>query len=227
MGLVFTILAITLGIFLLGILVFVHEAGHFFTAKFFKIKVEEFGFGFPPRLWGKRRGETIYTINAIPAGGFVRLLGEDGEAAGDSRSFAAKGPWVRATVIAAGVMVNLIVAFLIFSILLAGNSFRFDTPLRLPLSGELVNVSFPFGQQTNSALIEFVAPGSPAEKAGLKAGDLIIGIIDLEKKIEIGTTGINLNDAVKIIRGKACLISTQLGNRELAMVKNKYIFSKS
>src|SRR4030042_2673732 len=116
---IFTILAITLGIFLLGILVFVHEAGHFFTAKFFNVKVEEFGFGFPPRVWGKKRGETIYSINAIPAGGFVRLLGEDGEAVGDPRSFAAKGPWVRATVIAAGVLVNLLLAFIIFTILVA------------------------------------------------------------------------------------------------------------
>src|SRR4030042_823824 len=136
MGLIFTILAIALGVFFLGVLVFVHEAGHFLTAKFFKVKVEEFGFGFPPRLWGKKRGETIYSINAIPAGGFVRLFGEDGEERGDPRSFAAKGPWVRATIIAAGVMVNLVVAFLLFSILLAVNNFRSDIPTDLPFSGK-------------------------------------------------------------------------------------------
>src|SRR4030042_6263903 len=107
MGLIFTILAIALGVFFLGVLVFVHEAGHFFTAKFFKVKVEEFGFGFPPRVWGKKRGETIYSINAIPAGGFVRLFGEDGEAVRDRRSFAAKGPWVRVAIIIAGITVNL------------------------------------------------------------------------------------------------------------------------
>jgi regulator of sigma E protease len=174
MGLIFTILAIILGIFLLGTLVFVHEAGHFFTAKFFKIKVEEFGFGFPPRVWGKRRGETIYTINAIPAGGFVRLLGEDGEAAGDPRSFAAKGPWVRATVIAAGVIVNLIVAFLLFSILLAANNFRSDMPTDLPFGGKTLNLSFPFGQQTKGVLIDYVIPGSPAEKAGIKSLDEVV-----------------------------------------------------
>lgn len=174
MGLIFTILAIALGIFLLGILVFVHEAGHFFTAKLFKIKVEEFGFGFPPRIWGKRRGETIYSINAIPAGGFVRLLGEDGEAAADPRSFAAKGPWVRATIIAAGVIVNLVVAFLLFSILLAANNFRSDVPTDLPFGGKSLNLSFPFGQQENGVLIDYVVPGSPAEKSGIKSLDEVV-----------------------------------------------------
>ena len=174
MGIIFTILAIIIGIFLLGILVFVHEAGHFFTAKFFKVKVEEFGFGFPPRLWGKKRGETIYSINAIPAGGFVRLFGEDGEERGDPRSFAAKGPWVRATIIAAGVMVNLVVAFLLFSILLAVNNFRSDIPTDLPFSGKTLETSFPFGQQTNGVLIEYVLPVSTAEKAGIKSLDEVV-----------------------------------------------------
>ena len=146
MGLVFTILAITLGIFLLGILVFVHEAGHFFAAKFFKIRVEEFGFGFPPRVWGRKRGGTIYSINAIPAGGFVRLLGEEGEAAGDPHSFAAKGPWTKSIVVAAGVIVNLIVAFLIFTFLLANNGFRADIPTSLPMTGENLGLSFPYAK---------------------------------------------------------------------------------
>ena len=73
------ILAILIGILILLFLVFIHEFGHFAMAKFFKIKVEEFGFGFPPRAWGKKIGETIYSINWIPAGGFVRLLGEEEE----------------------------------------------------------------------------------------------------------------------------------------------------
>ena len=64
----------------LAFLIFVHELGHFLTAKWFGIKVLEFGFGFPPRLFGIRRGETIYSINWIPLGGFVRMLGEDNAA---------------------------------------------------------------------------------------------------------------------------------------------------
>ena len=98
------ILAIVIGILILLFLVFIHELGHFLTAKFFGIKVQEFGFGFPPRLWGKKKGETIYSINWIPAGGFVRLLGEE-EDSNDPRSFSQKRPLVRAAVVAAGVQV--------------------------------------------------------------------------------------------------------------------------
>ena len=70
---------VTLLIFLLilSVLVLIHEAGHYFVAKKFGIKVEEFGFGFPPKLWGKKIGETEYTINWLPIGGFVKLYGED------------------------------------------------------------------------------------------------------------------------------------------------------
>ena len=64
-------------IVILSILIFVHEFGHFVVAKKTGIKVEEFGFGFPPRIWGKKIGETIYSINALPIGGFVKLLGEE------------------------------------------------------------------------------------------------------------------------------------------------------
>ena len=70
-------------IVVLSILVIIHELGHYFTAKFFGIKVEEFGIGFPPRAFGIKRGETVYSINWLPIGGFVKLYGED-EAGGGS-----------------------------------------------------------------------------------------------------------------------------------------------
>src|SRR5438045_1786043 len=79
------IAAILILLLLLTILVLIHELGHFIMAKKFGIKVEEFGFGFPPRLWGKKHGETIYSINWLPIGGFVKLYGED-EAGGGSLS---------------------------------------------------------------------------------------------------------------------------------------------
>ena len=77
-------------VILLG-LVMAHEAAHFFTAKAFGILVHEFAFGFPPRIWGKRIGETVYSVNWLPVGGFVRLQGED--AAEGPRSFAAQAAW--------------------------------------------------------------------------------------------------------------------------------------
>src|SRR3989304_6662821 len=70
---------------ILSVLVLVHELGHFFVAKLFKIKVEEFGFGFPPRVWSKKIGETLYSLNLLPIGGFVKLYGED-EAGGGKLS---------------------------------------------------------------------------------------------------------------------------------------------
>jgi regulator of sigma E protease len=167
------LLTIILGALFITLLVTLHEFGHFFTAKFFKVKVKEFGIGFPPRLWGKKKGETIYSVNALPAGGFVRLYGEEGEGIGDPRSFVSKGPWVRATIIVAGVVVNLILAFILFSFLLISSNFRVDIPLGIPTSGQELDIKFPFGTQTDKVFILFVRPESPAEKAGLKQLDEI------------------------------------------------------
>ncbi len=162
------ILALIIGIILIGLLVFLHEAGHFFMAKFFKVKVEEFGFGFPPRVWGKKVGETVYSINAIPAGGFVKLFGEDEGGSVDQRSFAARSPWVRSAIIVAGVVVNLIIAFLLFTALLAYSGFRSDQPLSIPTSGQDITINFPFGKQTDGVLIVYVQPKTPAARAGLQ-----------------------------------------------------------
>src|ERR1035437_97484 len=94
-------------VLLLLVLVGIHECGHFLTARAFGIRVTEFGFGFPPRLWSRRRGGTVYSINAIPLGGFVRMEGENGE--GESpRGFAAKPAWQRAVVLSAGAAMNLV-----------------------------------------------------------------------------------------------------------------------
>src|SRR3989344_1264693 len=91
-------------IVVIGVLVFVHELGHFMVAKRAGMKVEEFGFGFPPRIFGIKKGETIYSLNWIPFGGFVRILGEDGSATDNPRSFAAGKIGTRAAVIVAGVV---------------------------------------------------------------------------------------------------------------------------
>ena len=84
------VVAIFIFIFILGLLIFVHELGHFVMAKRAGMKVEEFGFGFPPRMFGIKRGETIYSINWIPLGGFVKIVGEDGGPNADSRAFGNK-----------------------------------------------------------------------------------------------------------------------------------------
>lgn len=167
------LITILIAALLLTFLVTIHELGHFLLAKFFKVKVEEFAIGFPPRLWGKKKGETLYSVNAIPAGGFVRLYGEEGESAGDPRSFAHQGPWPRAAIIVAGVVMNLLLAFILFTVLLASNNFRSDFLLSLPASNKNISLHFPLGQQIDRPLVTFIEEGSPAEKAGLKALDQV------------------------------------------------------
>src|SRR3989338_2290143 len=97
-------------------LVVLHELGHFLAAKKFGVKVEEFGIGLPPRLFGKKVGETLYSLNLLPLGAFVRLTGEEGQNS-DPRSFGAKPLAQRALIIGAGVVAFWIISFFIFAIL--------------------------------------------------------------------------------------------------------------
>ena len=137
---------------LLTFLVFVHELGHYYAAKRFGIMVLEFGFGFPPRLFGIRRGETIYSINAIPLGGFVRMLGEEDPS--HPRSFARQPALRRAIVLCAGSFMNFVIAFVIFAVF-------FILPREVP---------------AGTVTITGVAPGSPAAAAGLRAGDQVLAV---------------------------------------------------
>ena len=132
-------------------LVLVHELGHFAAAKWFGMFVEEFGVGFPPRLFSWKRGETRYSANLIPLGGFVKLHGElDNTSA---RSFMREKAWKRAIVLVAGVIMNFIAGSLIFS--------------------SVLWMGVP-----PAVFISEVALGSPAEKAGLMQGDIIDGFTD-------------------------------------------------
>ncbi len=136
----------------LVILVVVHELGHFITAKLSGVKVLEFGIGYPPRLFAIKRGETEYSINMLPLGGFVRLLGEENPE--DPRSLAAQPAWRRLTVMGAGSFMNLVMAIALFTVAL------------------MIPREVPAGR----AVIVQVVPDSPAEAAGLEAGDIILAI---------------------------------------------------
>jgi len=203
---------VTIIVFLLilSVLVLVHEAGHFFMAKIFGIKVEEFGFGLPPRAIGKKIGETLYSINWLPIGGFVKLYGEDEAGAGkislpkksssdavtnksfamkkeeikiskaglkieeeeiemsetitvgkknededSNRAFFAKPIWQRFIVIFAGVFMNFVLAVAIISFLFS--------VVGVPILG-------------NKVMVDTVIKGSPAQKAGLRVGDIVEAI---------------------------------------------------
>lgn len=151
---------------ILSLLVFVHEFGHFFVAKRTGMKVEEFGFGLPPRAWGKKIGETIYSLNWLPFGGFVKIVGESGEERQDPRSFSSKPFWQRFLVLFAGVSMN----FLLASYLLM---LGYTAGLPAAVTTEEI-IEGKVGNFTDLKVqIMGVAPGSPADSAGLAIGDTI------------------------------------------------------
>ena len=116
MSIVFTVLAFLV---IFSLLILIHEAGHFFAAKKSGVKVEEFGMGLPPRIWGIKKGETIYSINWIPFGGFVRTLGEGDESKEgktSKRSFKNQSLRVQAFIVCAGVIMNLLLSFVLLTV---------------------------------------------------------------------------------------------------------------
>lgn len=141
-------------ILVLSILILSHEFGHYWVAKKSGIKVEEFGFGLPPRIWGKKIGETLYSINALPFGGFVKLHGEQEEdiSTDVKRSFLHKSKKVRTLVITAGVIMNFLLAIILFGV-----------------SYSITGIP----RDTGKVKIIDVSSGSPAEMSGLVVGDTI------------------------------------------------------
>ncbi|PIT97032.1 hypothetical protein COT77_03565 [Candidatus Berkelbacteria bacterium CG10_big_fil_rev_8_21_14_0_10_41_12] len=162
------LLTLIVFIVIIGILILFHELGHFSVAKFSGVKVEEFGIGFPPRLLKIKKGETIYSINAIPFGGFVRLLGEDGKSDAKN-SFNSKKTRIKIAIIAAGVVMNFIFAGVLFSIgYMIGMS-----PIRL-------NPDKFGGTRKDIVVVGSIVDGSAAQGAGIKVGDEILGFASPE-----------------------------------------------
>src|SRR3989338_668866 len=147
-------------------LMVIHEFGHFIIAKKFGVRVEEFGIGYPPRLFGKQFGDTLYSVNLVPLGAFVKIYGEEGEVISDIdsyRSFAGLEIYKRVLIVLGGVIAFWIASIIIFSVIF------------------LIGAKVPIGDQdvagftdTSIAIIQ-VAANSPAEISGLKAGDTLAG----------------------------------------------------
>lgn len=267
-------LTIVVFVVILGILVFVHELGHFVMARRNGIKAEEFGLGFPPRLvgiqflsgkekqkfseieslevkksdikigdeeiiqetitekihtvekkipvrkwriiWGSRDGDdenekqdlhemhkkkfkggTIYSLNWLPIGGFVRIKGEDGEGEKDEDSFVSKSAWVRIKVLAAGVIMNFILAWVLLSATFMLGSYQ-------DVTGE--------NREGSKILIESVEKDSPAEKMGLKVGDIIVK----NENGEIFSSVENVQKYINENKGKQVTLIVQRKDKEFS-----------
>ncbi len=169
-------LTLVLFILILSSLILVHELGHYFAAKRCGVRVEEFGLGLPPRLYGKKIGETVYSINAFPFGGFVRLTGEDPasvtkKSLKDPRSFSAKSAASRVQMLGAGIFMNLLLAVISFYVLFFLNNFK---TLDIPI---LFDFKFPFGRQESiNTVISMIQEGSTAYEAGVNVGEAVLEV---------------------------------------------------
>ena len=152
-------------ILILGFLVLVHELGHFLVARRFGVGVEEFGLGFPPKLISKKIGATVYSLNALPLGGFVKIKGEDATTSNDPDSFASRPVWQRIAIVCAGVVMNIAAGFVILSFL-----FSIGAPMEIT-----PDISRQFVRESYIELIK-ILPDSPASRAYLKPGDKILAI---------------------------------------------------
>lgn len=162
----------------LSSVVLVHELGHFLFAKKTGVKVEEFGIGFPPKIWKKTKGDTEYFIGAIPFGGLNKIYGMDGiddEKDKDPQSYESKGPVAKSLICLGGVFMNLIFAFILFYFLIGFSSFQMSQNMILK------DYTFPFGKQENYTYITNVYDNTPAQKSGLNPKDIIFSLND--KKI--------------------------------------------
>jgi regulator of sigma E protease len=172
---------------ILSLLMLVHELGHYVTARRAGIVVQEFGFGLPPRIFGYERNGVIYSLNWIPFGAFVKMLGEEDPTS--PGSFASKSKLTRAIVLAAGSAMNFALAVIVFA-------FAYMTGWPTPIPNEVQ--------------IAEVAPASPAETAGLRAGDLVTSVD--------GQTVGSVEDFQKFVRdrlGSSVALDVQRGDQKL------------
>ncbi|MFA5316572.1 MAG: M50 family metallopeptidase [Dehalococcoidales bacterium] len=183
-------LTILAGLIVLSVLILVHELGHFITAKATGVLVEEFGIGFPPRLFGKKFGETIYSINWIPFGGFNKLSGEIDPNV--PRALAAKNYGVRLLVLGGGILMNLLLPFVLLS----------------------VAYMVPHDIVVGEVVVQEVYPDSPASVAGIKPGDTIFSANDKP----VNNTG-DLSRYVILNQGKEISLSVRHSDATTETVK--------
>ncbi|OIO48874.1 MAG: hypothetical protein AUJ36_03425 [Parcubacteria group bacterium CG1_02_41_26] len=184
----------------LAVLILSHEFGHFLLAKLSGARVDEFGFGFPPRLFSFKKGETTYSLNLLPFGGFVKIFGEDSSEK-QSRSFSSRPMYLRACILAAGVFFNLILAWLLFSLVLW---------LGAPTS---------VGSEAQDAYVTIiqVQPGTPAEEVGLSAGDRLLSFSSEGETFQVNSV-LGVQQFVERYKGKEVFIEYLRGQKNMMAV---------
>ena len=190
-------MTIILFILVLLVVVLVHEWGHFIAARKSGMTVEEFGFGIPPRIWSWKKGETTYSINALPFGGFVKIAGENGleDTTPLDKQFESK-PWYKQSlVLVAGVLCNILLAIFLFTV-----SYSLGTPTIAP---------------NGTPTVIHVTSGSPTDEAGIKIGDTIIKVTKENKTIE----SVDTTDLKSLINNSTePLEITYVNNKETKVV---------
>ena len=192
-------MTIILFILVLLVCVLVHEWGHYIVAKKSGMMVEEFGFGIPPRLWSWKKGETTYSVNALPIGGFVRIAGENGleENAPTDRQFESKTWYQKTAVLVAGVVCNFLLALVLFTV--------------------AYTIGLPGVNPNGTPTVVSVVAGSPTADAGIRVGDKITGVA-------VGTTYVsvldteNIRKAIQATEGDVTLSYTRAGEVGTATV---------
>jgi len=211
-------LTVIIFILILGVLILVHELGHFVSARIFKVKAEEFGFGYQPRIFGwvkndngvwekvgrqaeaEKYKHTVWSLNWFPLGGFVKIKGEDSNNLKEPDSFASRPVWQRFIMLFAGVFMNFVLAFVLLSI-----GFMSGIPTMVD-DQPANNLHF---SQTQIQIMS-VMPNSPAQQAGLKIGDVILSINDQAAQYIK-----DVQDAIKASQSQPLEITIQRGQDKI------------
>lgn len=207
-------MTVILFLIVLAILIFVHELGHFLLARYNGIRVDAFAIGFGPKLFSKKVGDTTYSLNLIPFGGYVKIFGEDPNDESingpeKDKSFISKAKWRQITVLVAGIIFNFIFAFLLITL-----AFTIGAPASVESYPEYQNRI-----KNTSIIITSVNAGSPADKAGLKAGDKLIAssLEEIQNNINnSGTNGVDIQYVRDGVQGSAKVTA------EKGIVEGKY-----